>query len=147
MNRFVMLTAFALAVLSFACDDLLPDAGGGWTAKLNDYTTWDLTLAQDDVSLTGTLKTTVAQDQAGDSALAEYLPTGDLELTGKIAAKKVVLNKTYDATVGETTVPITLNFELDLNDDNTGMAGTVNFGGIPASKVPEATQSVSFTKK
>ncbi|MBI5526327.1 MAG: hypothetical protein HY897_08325 [Deltaproteobacteria bacterium] len=138
---------FALLALSLGCDDLLPDAGGGWTAKLNDYTTWDLTLTQDDVNLTGALKTTIAQDQAGDSPLADYLPTADLDLSGNIATKEVVLNKTYDANVAGNTVPVTLNFKLTLNDDNTEMAGTVNFGGIPESEVPEASQDITFTKK
>lgn len=147
MNRFIMLAALALAAMSFACDDLVPDAGGGWTAKLNAYTTWDLTLTQDSTSLTGTLKTTVAKDQAAGSPLADYLPTEDLELTGQIATSKVVLNKTYDADVAGTKVPITLNFDLTLSDDKTKMDGTVNFGGIPKDKVPEASQAVSFTKK
>ena len=147
MKGMFVLTIIALAALSFGCDDLVPDAGGNWEAQLNSYTTWSLALTQSSTDLTGTLKTTIAQDQAGDSPLAEYLPTADLDLTGKIATSKVVLNKTYDADVQGQKVPITLNFDLTLSDDKTKMDGTVNFGGIPADKVPDATQNVSFTKK
>ena len=147
MPRVLAIAIVLAAALSFACDDLVPDAGGSWSAKLNAYTTWDLTLTQDSLNLTGTLKTTVAKDQANGSPLADYLPTEDLALEGKIATSKVVLNKTYEVDVSGTKVPITLNFDLTLSDDKTKLDGTVNFGGIPADKVPEATQNVTFTKK
>jgi hypothetical protein len=153
--RKLYVAMFVLLALSLGCDDavdeamekLAPDASGSWTGKLNEYTTWDLTITQSDFDLSATLTTTIAKDQAEGSPLADYLPTADIDLTGKLATKEVGLNKTYDANVGGNTVPVTLNFKLTLNDDNTEMAWTVNFGGIPESEVPEATQDITFTKK